>query len=90
METQRLIKSSPAKAFTLLAPCGRNCQPRQYPTASSAAVLTAAEPSVHLRPELLTYSLSALVGTWIGLMVYGLLNMAHFSKSLVARCCLQA
>jgi uncharacterized membrane protein YfcA len=48
------------------------------------AVLTAVGPSATLRPELLTYSLPALLGAWIGLRLYGRLNLAHFNKVVSA------
>ena len=48
------------------------------------AALTAAGPSTMLRPELLTYSLPALLGAWIGLRLYGQLNLAHFNKVVSA------
>jgi uncharacterized protein len=44
------------------------------------AALTAVGPSAPFHPELLTYSLPALLGAWIGLRLYGQLNLAHFNK----------
>ena len=48
------------------------------------AVLAAAGPSATFRPELLTYSVPALLGAWIGLRLYGHLNLAHFNKVVSA------
>ena len=48
------------------------------------AVLTAVEPSATLRPELLTYSLPALLGAWVGLRLYGQLSLAQFNKVVSA------
>ena len=48
------------------------------------AVLTAVGPSATLHPELLTYSLPALLGAWVGLRLYGQLNLAHFNKVVSA------
>ena len=48
------------------------------------AVLTAVGPSATLGPELLIYSLPALLGAWIGLRLYGQLNLAQFNKVVSA------
>jgi uncharacterized membrane protein YfcA len=48
------------------------------------AALAAVRPSATLRPELLTYSLPALLGAAIGLRLYGQLNLAHFNKAVSA------
>jgi uncharacterized protein len=48
------------------------------------AALAAVRPSATLRPELLTYSLPALLGASIGLRLYGHLNLAHFNKAVSA------
>jgi uncharacterized protein len=48
------------------------------------AVLTAVGPSTTFRPELLIYSLPALLGASIGLRLYGHLNLAHFNKAVSA------
>lgn len=47
-------------------------------------VLTAVRPSASLRPELLAYSLPALLGASIGLRLYWQLNLAHFNKIVSA------
>ena len=47
-------------------------------------VLAAVQPSATLRPELLIYSIPALLGASIGLRLYGHLNLAHFNKAVSA------
>jgi uncharacterized protein len=46
--------------------------------------LAAVQPSATLRPELLIYSVPALLGASIGLRLYGHLNLAHFNKAVSA------
>ena len=78
-----LAKEDVVKPIRLTANRSRRQRGEPEPRDHQVA-LAAVGPSATLRPELLTYSLPALLGAWIGLRLYGQLNLAHFNKAVSA------